>query len=137
MPLKNVIKQNWEILYYQHSESRCDIEDYLKELSEEDKAEALAKFDTLAEKGRDIRPTKVFHEAGEDIILNKGQKNEIKCKMYGLKQNRHRLYAILIEAKKQIIFTHGKLKKTQPTDKSDKKRFKEIVKRLNDEGELS
>lgn len=125
MPLKNVIKQNWEILYYQHSESRCDIEDYLKELSEEDKAEALAKLDTLAEKGRDIRPTKVFHEAGEDIILNKGQKNEIKCKMYRLEQNRHRLYAILIEAKKQIIFTHGKLKKRNqqinPIKKDSKK----------------
>lgn len=136
MPLKNVIKQNWEILYYQHSESRCDIEDYLEEIPLTDYHMLGAKIEQLAQNGSRGVPSTIFHEAGEDYIIRKGQPNEIKCKMYGLHHGRHRLYAIVIASRKEIIFTHGTLKRTQATDKKDKDRFKNIVKRLKNEGEL-
>lgn len=136
MPLKNKTKQLWEILFYQHNEERCDAEEYLEEIPIEDYQGFVAKIDLLASKGKDCLAKNIFHEAGEDYILYKGQTNETRCKMYGLRHGRHRLYAILIEKQKLIIFTHGTLKKTQKTDKKDKERFKSIVKRLKDEGEL-
>ncbi len=136
MPLKNVIKQNWEILYYQHNERRCDAEEYLEAIPLADYHMLAAKMEKLAQNGHQNVPSAIFHEAGEDYILYQGQPNEIKCKMYGLRHGRHRLYAIMIANRKEIIFTHGTLKRTQSTDKKDKERFKAIVKRLKDEGEL-
>lgn len=136
MPLKNVIKQNWEILYYQHNERRCDTEKYLEQISLTDYQMLASKIDSLSTLGPQKMPSKTFHEAGEDYIINKNQPNETKCKMYGLHHGQHRLYAIVINANKLIIFTHGTLKKTQPTDKKDKDRFKSIVKKLINEGEL-
>ena len=136
MPLRHKVKQKWEISFYQHNEHRCDTDDYLEKLSDEDYAEIAAKIQKLAEKGREGILSTIFHEAGEDYTLYKGHPNEIKCKMYGLHHKRHRLYAILIESQKIIIFTHGTLKRTQATDKKDKDRCKNIVKRLKEEGEL-
>lgn len=63
MPLKNVIKQNWEILYYQHSESRCDIEDYLEEIPLTDYHMLGAKIEQLAQNGSRGVPSTIFHEA--------------------------------------------------------------------------
>lgn len=136
MPLKNVIKQKWEILYYEHNEHRCDVQEYLESLTDEDYACIAAKIQILAEKGRVGIPTKIFHEAGEDVILHKKRPNETKCKMYGLHHKQIRLYAILIEEEQLIIFTHGTRKKDQKTNPQDKKQFKRIVKRLEEEGEL-
>ena len=129
MPLKElVLTENPQVhIYaYEHSETRCDFEEFMEELDEKTQEEFVARLTMLSENGVASLPSKIFHIAGDHVQ---------GYTMYRLAVQRYRLYMGVNSEKVIIIITHGAMKKTQKTDERDKAFFKNCIKRLNREQE--
>ena len=115
MPLKELElteRPQIRIYAYEHSETRCEFEEF------------IARLTMLSENGVLSLPSKIFHIAGDNVQ---------GYTMYRLAVQRYRLYMGVSSEKVVIIITHGAMKKTQKTDEKDKNFFKNCIKRLNRE----
>ena len=140
MPLIEIKKSRWGVYCYQDEDGVCDFENYMESIGEKDANIIYAQIERLADHGFSGLSTEIFHQSAvnNEVRINKGKENERMYHMYGLHRgrNKHRLYCILQDLDKFIVFTHGELKHSQKTDKKDIKKFKDIVQLLHEEGEL-
>ena len=133
MSIEKICEKRWKIYFYV-KDGNCPINEYIEnKFNEKAQNHIYACLNLLAERGRTALNIDMFHSSadGDDIKFN-GQ----VYKMYGLHKGKERLYAILHEATKTIIFTHGAIKTGNKTAKEDICKFKEIVQNLIDEGVL-
>ena len=127
MPLKELElteRPQIRIYAYEHSETRCEFEEFMEGLDNKAQEEFIARLTMLSENGVLSLPSKIFHIAGDNIQ---------GYTMYRLAVQRYRLYMGVNSEKVVIIITHGAMKKTQKTDEKDKNFFKNCIKRLNRE----
>ncbi len=133
MSIDIVCKGRWEIGFYKDGD-QCCVADYIaSKFNERARAHIYACLDMLAERGRTALNTDMFHSAADGWEI---RHNEYLYKMYGFHKGKERLYAILQEDKKIIVFTHGAIKGGQKTAKEDIDKFTEITWKLITEGAL-
>lgn len=131
MGLELICAGRWQVYFYKEGEN-CPVDEYINaNFNDKLQAHLFACFGILAERGRTGLNTEIFHSAADSHDI---EHNGYLYKMYGLHKGKNRLYAILQEDSKIIIFTHGALKKGQKTAREDIGRFKEITCCLIDEG---
>ena len=133
MALQLIIKNRWEIYFYEEGEI-CPIDTYIKNnFNKKAQDHIKACILQLADKGRSGLSTDLFHDAADGEEIKHYNKT---YKMFGLHKGVHRLYSILIEEDKTIIFTHGTTKRQQKTSKQDILKFRQYVTALIDEREI-
>lgn len=133
MSIAKICEKRWKIYFYIEGDN-CPINEYIEnKFSKKAQDHIYACFDMLAERGRTALNIDMFHSSADgDEVRSEGQ----IYKMYGLHKSKERLYSILHEATKTIIFTHGAIKAGKKTAKEDICKFKDIVQNLIDEGVL-
>ncbi len=133
MALQLIVKNRWKIYFYEE-DGICPIDTYIKDnFNEKAQCHIRACFSHLADKGRSGLSTDLFHSAADGEEIKSSRKT---YKMFGLHKGEHRLYSILIEEDKTIIFTHGTTKRQQKTSKQDILKFQQLVTMLLDESEV-
>lgn len=133
MSVDVICTKRWTIGFYKDGDS-CYAADYIaSKFNEKAQGHIYACLDMLAERGRNGLTIDIFHSAAEGHEI---RHNEYLYKMYGFHKGKERLYAILQEDIKTIIFTHGAIKTGQKTAKEDIDKFTEITWKLITEGAL-
>lgn len=133
MSIDIVCEKRWKVYFYTEG-GLCYAADYIdSQFNAKTQDHIYACLDQLAERGRTALSTDIFHSAADSHEI---ENNGYIYKMYGLHKAKKRLYAILQEDIKTIIFTHGAIKTGQKTAREDIDKFKEITRKLIGEGEL-
>lgn len=129
MRLKNIFdnsqNNSYPIYYYQRGDEDCDVLEYIKRINDKNRRQELVEYlKLLTQKGKDECFPPSFDEAGEIFET---------WILYRIRKGQDRIYLGFDVCKKRFLLIEGCKKKTQKTKENIKRKFVNLVKKIERE----
>lgn len=127
MPLKNIFdkKDSYPIYYYQRGDEECSVLNYIKRINNKNRRYELVEYlKLLAQKGKEECFPPSFDEAGETCGI---------WILYRIRKGQDRIYLGYDTCQKRFLLIESYKKKTQKTKENVKKKFINLVEKIERE----
>ncbi len=129
MQLKNIFDNSkndpYPIYYYQRGDEDCDILEYIKRIKDKNRRKELVEYlKFLTQNGKDECFPPSFDEAGEVYGV---------WILYRIRKGQDRIYLGFDACQKRFILVDGYKKKTQKTTEKVKRKFVNLIKKIERE----